>query len=110
MRGETVVVKRRMRSGTGPGNTPIYEDVETPVDNVLIAPGARQDVVDSNRPDGTEVAWNLSFPKTFTGSLRNAKISVYGEDFEVIGDPRPYPNHLTPTAWNLPVEVRRTDG
>lgn len=110
MRGETVVVVRRERTGTGPGNTPIYGDVETTVHDVLVAPGPRQDVVESNRPDGVEVAFNLHFPKTFSGSLRGAQVVVRGEPFDVIGDPRPYTLANTPTRWWMPVEVERVDG
>ena len=70
--GETVVVITREQTGTDPGNSPIYGDVETDVDNVLVAPGPRSDVLDSNRPAGVDVVYNLHLPKTFTGSLRRA--------------------------------------
>ena len=111
MIGETVVVLRRVRTGTGPGNTPIYDDEELSIDDVLVIPGPRQDVVESNRPDGVEVAFNLHFPKTFTGSLRGAKVSVRGgEPMDVIGDPQPFTLANTPTRWWMPVEVGRVDG
>ena len=110
MMGEAVIVIRRERTGTGPGNTPIYDDVETPVSDVLVAPGPRTDVDGPIRPDGVEVAFNLHFPKTFSGSLRGAQVVVRGEPFDVIGDPRPYTLANTPTRWWMPVEVGRTDG
>lgn len=111
MKGEQVTIYRRERVGTGPGNTPLYEDVETSVDDVLVAPGARTDVVDSNRPDGVEVAWTLHFPKTFSGSLRGASVSVRGEPkARVIGDPKPFTLANTPTRWHMPVELERVDG
>lgn len=110
IRGETVVVKRRVRVGTGPGNTPLYEDEETPVEDVLVAPGPRTDVDGPIRPDGVEVTFNLHFPKTFTGSLRGAEIVVRGDSFDVIGDPRPYTLANTPTRWNMPVEVTNVQG
>lgn len=108
--GETVVVITREQTGTDPGNSPIYGDVETDVDNVLVAPGPRSDALDSNRPAGVDVVYNLHFPKAFTGSLRGARIKVRGEEFPVIGDPRPYQDNLTPGSWNRPVEVERRDG
>lgn len=111
MKGETVIVHRRVRTGTGPGNTPLYEDLEESVDDVLVAPGPRQDVIESNRPDGVEISWNLHFPKTFTGSLRGARISVRGEmPAPVIGDPKPYTAANTPTRWHMPVEVQYVEG
>ncbi|MGP5219497.1 hypothetical protein [Arthrobacter rhombi] len=109
--GEPVVVVQREQVGTLPGNTPEYGEVETTVENVLVAPGARDDVSDAARQDGTTVVFNLHFPKTFSGSLRNASIKVRGgEPLAVVGDPRPYTDANTPGDWNLPVEVERVDG
>lgn len=109
IRGEDVIVVRRERVGTLPGNTPEYADVETPVKNVLVAPGPREDLPD--RVDGTKIVFNLHFPKTFQGSLRNASVKVRGGDaLPVIGDPQPYTGANTPGAWNMPVEVERADG
>lgn len=110
MIGEAVVVERRVRTGTGPGNTPIYEWVGETIGDVLVAPGPRKDVEGPIRPDGVEIAYNLHFPKTFTGSLRGAKIVVRGEPFAVVGDPKPYTLENTPTRWHMPVEVSNVEG
>lgn len=111
IQGEDVVVVRREQVGTLPGNTPEYAEVETTVENVLVAPGARADVFDAERPDGTTVVFNLHFPKTFSGSLRNASVKVRGgEPLAVIGDPQPYTGANTPGDWHMPVEVERVDG
>lgn len=112
MIGETVVIHRRQQTGTNAHNQPVYEWTETPVDDVLVAPGARTDIPENARPDGTTVAWTLHFPKTYTGGpLRGTRISVRGEEAApVIGDPQPYTTANTPTRWNMPVELQRTDG
>jgi len=110
LEGETVVVIQRAEVGRGAGNTPIYTTVEETVDNVLISPASTDDVIESNRPDGTELVWNLDFPKTFTGPLRGCRVRVRGEEFHVVGDPRPYLPTLTPGQWNRPVKVERREG
>ncbi len=111
MIGETVVVHRREQVGTNAHNQPVYEWSETSVEDVLVAPGPRDDIPDVVRPDGTTVAWTLHFPKTFNDPLRGARISVRGQDpAPVIGDPQPYTLQNTPTRWWMPVEVERTDG
>lgn len=111
MKGETVIVEHEERVGTAPGNTPIYEWVAETVEDVLVAPGAREDVVDSNRPEGVRVAWTLHFPKTFNKSLRGARVSVRGEPAcPVIGDPKPFTLANTPTRWHMPVEVEDVHG
>ncbi|MGP9727889.1 hypothetical protein [Glutamicibacter sp. AOP3-A1-12] len=109
--GETVVVIRRERIGTLPGNTPEYAEVETLVENVLIDPKPGSDVTDSVRPDGTQAEYVLHFPKGFVGSLRGASVKVRGGDpMEVEGDPQSYTNANTPLLWNRPVSVYRVDG
>lgn len=111
MIGETVVVVRREQVGILPGNVPEYAETESLVEDVLVAPGPRTDVVDSMRPEGTEIAWTLHFPKTFAGSLRGASVKVRGgEPCPVIGDPQPLTLMNTPTRWHMPVEVERVDG
>lgn len=111
IQGERVVVRREVVVGRDPGNNEIVETVEQPVDDVLVAPGGREDVSDSNRPDGSRVAWQLHFPKSFTGSLRGAEVSVRGLEFaRVVGDPHPYTVSNTPGRWNYPAELERTDG
>ncbi|MHC6175467.1 hypothetical protein [Glutamicibacter sp. X7] len=111
MIGETVVVVRREQIGTLPGNIPEYGEVETTVEDVLVAPGPRADVVDSNRLEGVQIAWTLHFPKTFSGSLRGTSVKVRGESAcPVVGDPKPLTLANTPTRWWMPVELERVEG
>ena len=111
MRGEKVTVISLVDSGQrDAGNAPIMTESQTDVENVLVAPGPRSDVIESNRPDGVNVVYSLYFPKTFIGSLRGTQIKVRGTKFHTIGDPQPYPDDLTPTPWNRPVEVEGRDG
>lgn len=110
MIGELVTVVRRVQSGEDAHGEPVYTEESEDVVDVLVAPGPRVDIPDTERPAGVVVAFNLHFPKAFTGSLRGALVEVRGERFEVIGDPRPYTLENTPTRWATPVEVRRADG
>lgn len=130
--GATVTVYPRIwDKRDGFGN--VIEAYSTPadVDNVLIAPGTAQDL-DDTRPEGVRVALTLHFPKgwasaigattttttTTTGpdapvTLRGAKVTLYGAyagTYRVVGDPKPYMDGLTPTQWNMPVEVEAYDG
>lgn len=111
MRGETVTVVWHVAGvEDAHGNATTTTTTQT-VDDVLVAPGPRTDLPVTDHPDGTVVAFNLHFPKTFSGSLRGATITIRGEPgFKVIGDPRPYTTENTPTRWHMPVEVKRGDG
>lgn len=108
--GETVYVEDRVRVGENDYKEPVYEVSERAVSDVLIAAGPTSDLADPNRPEGASVAYTLYFPKTFDESLRGRRVKVYGEWFDVIGDPRPWRNPSTPTDWWLAAEVSATYG
>lgn len=111
MKGETVVVVRQVEGGADAHGNPITTTTEETVHDVLVAPGPRADLDDNHRPEGTVVAWNLHWPKTFTGSLLGASVKVRGgAPCPIIGDPQPFTNANTPTRWNRPSEAERVDG
>lgn len=111
IRGETVVVERGAQTGTDAHGNPVAETEAEVVDNVLVAPGPRNDIDSTARPAGTVIAWTLHFPKPYAKSLRGARVSVRGEPARaVVGDPKPYTLENTPTDWWLPVEIVGADG
>lgn len=111
IRGEKVTVVAREVVGRDELNEPVYELVESVVENVVVAPGPREDLAEGSRPDGVRVSWTVHFPKTFTGSLRGASVKVRADVArKVIGDPQPYTDANTPGPWNRPVELEGVDG
>ena len=111
IRGETVLVsffeegKRDAHNNPDPGHgDPIA------VDNVLVAPAAASDVIDSVRPDGRLIRYTLYFPKTFTDDLTKALVKVRDDTLPVVGSPRPWCPDMTPGQWNLVVQVGDVDG
>ena len=113
IRGETVFVKRRLEDDAedSQGNSePSHEEYGTAIEDVLVAPGATSDIVDSIRPDGKQIAFTLYFPKSYEHDLTSALIYVRDEKFTVVGSPRPWCPDMTPGKWNLVVGVVKTDG
>lgn len=111
MRGETVVVRRPTAGGVDPFGSPSVVWVEEVVEDVLVAPGPRNDADGAIRPDGKIIAWTLHFPKTFNESLKGCEVRVRGEvPRPVVGDPKPYTLKNTPTRWWMPVELEGVDG
>lgn len=112
MIGETVVVERHTPSGaTDSHGNPIYVWSLETVEDVLVAPGPRNDLTDAERPEGVRVVWNLHFPKGYPATLAGARVSVRGgQSLSVVGDPQHYTEANTPTRWSMPVEVWRVDG
>ncbi len=110
MRGEQVIVIAREKTGVDEGNNPVWKPVRIPVDNVLVGPPSGSNAGDT-RPDGQTVTATLYFPRTYGGpALRNLDIEVRGAGFHVVGDPMPVDGGMKPTAWNLAVDVTRSEG
>lgn len=107
--GEEVVVLRPSVTRDDLGEPTFGEPVREAVSPVLVQPGATADMA-AERPNGDSVAYTLHFPKTYRASLRGCSVEVRGEVFDVVGDPMPWPEELTPGPLNRTVEVRRADG
>lgn len=109
--GEAVVVERRTEVGRDPGNAPVYEWLPETVEDVLVTPGPRADVVESVRPDGKRIRWTLHFPKGYPETLAGARVRVRGgEAAPVVGDPRHYTEANTPGRWSMPCELEDVEG
>lgn len=84
------------------------------VDDVLVAAGAAVDSLESNRPQGIVVSYTLTFPKSFTASLRGCQVRVPGDAnwYDVVGDPKATPDGQLMRSFsrNRIVEVTRSDG
>jgi len=113
LKGTTVTVLRPTVVGTDRTGGPAYGEPEfETVENVLVAPGATDDM-EASRPVGVTVALTLHFPKSYTASLRGCKVALpapWEGTYRVVGDPKPYMDGNTPTSWNRPVEVEVADG
>ena len=113
LRGRTVSVMlrdRTSRDAFGNDAEAYGEPVDVP--NVLVQRGKCAEL-DSTRPEGVDVVLTLHFPKTWTGRLRGALVSLDGEyagTYRVVSDPMPYQPELCPTDWDMPVEVEAVDG
>ena len=91
--GTTVIVETKTQSGKDSHGNPVYDIAVETVGNVLAAVGPTS-----------------SIPKSYGGSLEKARVWVYGEWFDVIGDPRPWLDPEPPGDWNRTVEVTSTHG
>lgn len=108
--GETVKVLRPSIAGMDAYNTPIRKWSEESVGNVLVGSPTQDNVATSVNPEGLLVSMPLYFPRSYQGTLRDCKVIVRGIEYRVIGDPVALDGGLTPTSWNMQVNVCRDDG
>lgn len=107
--GEAVTVLRPSVTRDDLGEPTFGEPTREPVSPVLVQPGSTADL-GAERPNGDSVAYTLHFPKSYHASLRGCQVEVRGEALDVVGDPRPLSDELTPGPYDRVVEVRRADG
>lgn len=112
IRGIPVTVTRKIKTGVDRLNNATFATSTETVDDVLVSPGATDDL-EASRPEGVTVAYTLQFPKTYQAPLEGCEITLpapWGGTYRVIGDPRPYMHDNTPTRWDRPVEVEAAHG
>lgn len=112
--GRTVEVLLRKRNSRDAFGNDVEEYEEPAEALVCVQPGPCAEL-DATRPEGVRVALTLHFPKTWTGSLRGAKVRLTGRwagEYRVIGDPKPFDEANCPRSvpWNMPAEVEAVDG
>lgn len=116
MIGEAVAVYRCTRTGTdGHGNPKRTWALAATVPGCLVHTASTSDVQDAQRPDGATVLYRIAFPSSYDGPpLRGCRVALAGrgmgeaDAMDVIGEPDR--EAMAPTAWDMLVDVGRTDG
>ena len=107
MRGITVTLHNRVQTGTDAFNRPIYEDVQTTVDNVLIGEPNTEDIVNEMNLSGKRLAYTLAIPKGDNHEWKDAVVEFFGERFRTFGAPTQGIEDMIPLQWNKKVKVER---
>lgn len=117
MKGETITVLTRTKTGENAFGESTYEWSAAKVDNCLVRPLSASDIDTSERPDGIELQYSIAFPKVYTGpalaharvvlSDRTGEVEDAGEAAETALRVSGSPDFTQPcpTAWNMLVTV-----
>ena len=89
---------------------PLQADERLTVKGVLVSPSKPEEILASNRMDGSMAKFTLYFPKGFNRELRGAEIEVRGVRHRVIGDPAPYDESIVPGSHSMAVYVEAAHG
>ena len=107
MRGITITLYNKLQTGVDAFNRPVYEDVATTVDNVLIGEPTTEDVINELNLTGKHLAYTLAIPKGDAHEWNDRKVEFFGEVFRTYGEPTQGIGHLIPLSWNKKVKVER---
>lgn len=107
MRGVTITLYDKVQTGVDAFNRPVYEDVATTVDNVLIGEPTTEDIINELNLTGKHLAYTLAIPKGDAHEWNDRKVEFFGEAFHTYGEPTQGIEHLIPLSWNKKVKVER---
>lgn len=107
IKGITVTLIQKQETGRDPFGSPIYADVEIPVENILVAPTLSDDVINTLNLTGRKAVYTLGIPKGDTHEWENQEVRFFGERWRVFGIPLQGIEEMIPLDWNKKVMVER---
>lgn len=105
MRGITVTLYQKTKTGTDPIGSPIYRETPVEVKNVLVAPTSSEDRVTEMDLYGKHSVYTLAIPKGDDHDWKNKKVEFFGQTFRTFDDPIKGIDALIPLEWNTKVKV-----
>ena len=87
LKGETVKLITKTKTGTDDFGAPIYKETEVTVSNVLVGQPEAQDITDELNLSGKRIAYVLGIPKGDTNTWYDTFVIVRGERCRTIGKP-----------------------
>ena len=108
MKGITVTLYDRTKTGVDALNHPIYTETPVNVDNVLVAPMNDTEVLETYNLTGRRAEYQLGIPKGDTHEWTAGKrVRFFDADWRIIGMPTMGIEIMIPLSWNTKVKVER---
>lgn len=107
IKGITIQLMEKVKTGTDPFGKPIYKDQPIEVDNVLISPTSSDDVINTLNLTGKKAVYTLAIPKGDTHEWEDKEVLFFGKSWRAFGIPLEGIEDLIPLDWNKKVLVER---
>lgn len=107
IKGITIILVDKVKTGTDPFGTPIYEDQDIEVENVLVSPTSSDDIVNQMTLTGKKAVYTLGIPKGDMHVWEDKEVKFFGERWRTFGFPTEGIEDLIPLDWNKKVMVER---
>ncbi|MBC8589331.1 hypothetical protein [Paratissierella segnis] len=107
IKGITVTLINKKEIGKDPFDSPIYEDVEIDVDNVLVSPTLSDDVINQLNLTGKKAVYTLAIPKGDDNTWEDQEVKFFGKRWRVFGAVLEGIEDMIPLDWNKKVMVER---
>lgn len=107
IKGITVTLINKIKTGENPFGAPIFEEEEIEVQNVLVSPTSSDEVLNQQNLTGRTAVYTLAIPKGDTNTWENQEVRFFGKRWRVFGIPLEGIEELIPLQWNKKVTVER---
>lgn len=107
IKGITVTLINKTKTGENPFGAPIFEEEEIEVQNVLVSPTSSDEVLNQQNLTGRTAVYTLAIPKGDTNTWENQEVRFFGKRWRVFGIPLEGIEELIPLQWNKKVTVER---
>ena len=107
IKGMTVTLYEKERTGTDGFNRPIYRETPIEVRNVLVAPESAEGVADQTNLSGKKEACMLAIPKGDAHEWEGCTVEFFGKRWKAAGPVQEGIGDLIPLGWNRKVRVER---
>ena len=105
LKGITVTLYEKTKTGTDAFNEDVFEETAVQVDDVLVAPAQSQEILDTINLYGKKAVYTLAIPKDDEHDWKDKRVSFFGKDFRTFGEPLQGISCDIPLRWNMKVMV-----
>lgn len=110
IKGIRIKLINDVKIGADPFGNDITEEKTIIVDNVLVSPADTDDVANNLALHGKTVSYMLGIPKGDENEWTNAKVELFGEIFETVGEPIQGIEELVPLKWHKKIMISKVTG
>ena len=107
IKGIHVTLYEKVKAGEDDFGHTIYQETETTVENVLVAPASVSEIIEMQNLTGKKAVYNIAIPKGDTHKWADCKVEFFGKMWRVIGFPQEGIEKNIPLAWNQKWMVER---
>lgn len=105
IKGITIILIDKVKTSTDPFGHPIYEELEIPVENVLVSPSTTEDITNQLNLTGKKAEYTLAIPKGDMNNWTDKEVRFFGKRWRTIGIPQEGIEEMIPLEWNKKVMV-----
>ena len=107
IKGIDVILIDKIQTGIDDFGSPLIEEKEIIVKNVLVAPASTDDITNSVNLTGKKAVYTLGVPKGDTNVWENKEVIFFGKRWKTIGISVEGIEALIPLKWHKKVMVER---